>query len=106
MLIAAQIALGLACLLCSLVAGFLFAFAVVVMPGIKSLGDGEFLRAFQDCLRLLLVLSRYRQRPAQRPILPSQLHLIFYVWNQVLDPSSCASMPSRKYTIARSKGAA
>jgi uncharacterized membrane protein len=48
MFIATQIALGLACLLCSLVAGFLFAFAVVVMPGIKRLGDGEFLRAFQE----------------------------------------------------------
>lgn len=34
-------------LLCSLVAGFLFAFAVVVMPGIRSLGDADFLRAFQ-----------------------------------------------------------
>jgi uncharacterized membrane protein len=34
-------------LLCSLVAGFLFAFAVVVMPGIRSLDDGGFLRAFQ-----------------------------------------------------------
>jgi uncharacterized membrane protein len=34
-------------LLCSLVAGFLFAFAVAVMPGIRSLDDGGFLRAFQ-----------------------------------------------------------
>ena len=34
-------------LLCSLVAGFLFAFAVVIMPGIKSLDDGAFVRAFQ-----------------------------------------------------------
>lgn len=34
-------------LLCSLVAGFLFAFAVVVMPGIKRLDDAGFLRAFQ-----------------------------------------------------------
>lgn len=33
--------------LCSLVAGFLFAFAVVVMPGIRRLGDREFIRAFQ-----------------------------------------------------------
>jgi uncharacterized membrane protein len=33
--------------LCSLVAGFLFAFAVVIMPGIKSLDDDAFLRAFQ-----------------------------------------------------------
>lgn len=34
--------------LCSLVAGFLFAFAVVVFPGIKSLNDREFLRSFQE----------------------------------------------------------
>lgn len=32
---------------CSLVAGFLFAFATIVMPGIKSLNDREFIRAFQ-----------------------------------------------------------
>jgi uncharacterized membrane protein len=36
-----------ATLLCSLVAGFLFAFASVVMPGIRTLDDGAFLRAFQ-----------------------------------------------------------
>jgi uncharacterized membrane protein len=29
------------------VAGFLFAFAIVVMPGIRSLNDREFIRAFQ-----------------------------------------------------------
>jgi len=45
---AAQVALGLATLLCSLVAGFLFGFAVVVMPGIRKLGNREFLRAFQE----------------------------------------------------------
>jgi len=48
MTIAAQITLGLAAFFCSLVAGFLFAFAVVVMPGIKNLGDREFLLAFQE----------------------------------------------------------
>ncbi|NEZ58636.1 DUF1772 domain-containing protein [Adonisia turfae] len=42
-----QIILLLATLLCSLVAGFLFAFASVVMPGIKTLNDREFIRAFQ-----------------------------------------------------------
>jgi len=42
-----QIALILATFLCSLVAGFLFAFAIVVMPGTKSLNDREFIRAFQ-----------------------------------------------------------
>lgn len=41
------IALILATLLCALVAGLLFAFAIVTMPGIKSLNDGEFIRAFQ-----------------------------------------------------------
>jgi uncharacterized membrane protein len=39
--------LFLATLLCSLVAGFLFAFATIVMPGIKQLNDREFIRAFQ-----------------------------------------------------------
>ncbi|MGF1461340.1 MAG: DUF1772 domain-containing protein [Leptolyngbyaceae cyanobacterium] len=42
-----QIVLIIATLLCSLVAGFLFAFATVVMPGIKTLNDREFIRAFQ-----------------------------------------------------------
>jgi len=37
----------LAALLCSLVAGFLFAFAVVVMPGLRRLDDAMFIRAFQ-----------------------------------------------------------
>ena len=48
-----QIALILATFLCSLVAGFLFAFAVVVMPGIKHLGDREFIRAFQVMDRVI-----------------------------------------------------
>jgi uncharacterized membrane protein len=39
--------LGLATLLCALVAGFLFAFASVVMPGIQRLDDRDFLRTFQ-----------------------------------------------------------
>ncbi len=42
-----HVALIVATMLCTLVAGFVFAFAVVVMPGIRGLGDGEFLRAFQ-----------------------------------------------------------
>jgi uncharacterized membrane protein len=37
----------LAAFLCSLVAGFLFAFAIVVMPGIGRLDDGGFIRTFQ-----------------------------------------------------------
>ncbi|ELS04525.1 putative integral membrane protein [Xenococcus sp. PCC 7305] len=42
-----QLTLISATFLCSLVAGFLFAFAVVVMPGLKSLNDREFIWAFQ-----------------------------------------------------------
>jgi len=42
-----QTILILATLLCSLVAGFLFAFAAVVMPGIRRLDDSGFIRAFQ-----------------------------------------------------------
>jgi uncharacterized membrane protein len=39
--------------LCSLVAGFVFAFSVVVMPGIKNLNDGDFIRAFQVMDRVI-----------------------------------------------------
>ena len=42
-----QITLISATFLTSLVAGLLFVFAIVVMPGIKSLNDREFIRAFQ-----------------------------------------------------------
>ena len=42
-----QVTLIIATFLCSLVAGFLFAFAIVVMPGIKSLNDKGYIRAFQ-----------------------------------------------------------
>ena len=48
-----QATLILATFLCSLVAGFLFAFAVVVMPGIRSLNDREFIRAFQVMDRII-----------------------------------------------------
>ena len=48
-----QIALFLATFLCSLVAGFLLAFALVVMPGIRSLNDREFIRAFQVIDRVI-----------------------------------------------------
>lgn len=40
-------AVAAALMLCSLTAGFLFAFAVVVMPGITKLDDEAYLRAFQ-----------------------------------------------------------
>lgn len=42
-----QISLILAMLLCSLVAGFVLAFAIVVMPGIRNLNDHDFLQAFK-----------------------------------------------------------
>lgn len=42
-----EISLATSAWLCALVAGFLFAFASVVMPGIQSLNDRECLRAFQ-----------------------------------------------------------
>jgi uncharacterized membrane protein len=48
-----QVTLIVATLLCTLVAGFVFAFAVVVMPGLRTLGDGEFLRAFQVMDRVI-----------------------------------------------------
>jgi uncharacterized membrane protein len=48
-----QVTLIVATFLCALVAGFVFAFAVVVMPGIRTLGDGEFLRAFQVMDRVI-----------------------------------------------------
>lgn len=41
------ILLILSTLLCSLVSGLVFAFTIVVMPGIKKLRDQEFIRAFQ-----------------------------------------------------------
>ena len=42
-----QIAIAVSALLCSLVAGFLLAFAVVTMPGLGTLRDNEFLGAFK-----------------------------------------------------------
>lgn len=48
-----KITLILATLLCSLVAGFLFAFASVVMPGIKNLSDREFIRTWKVIDRII-----------------------------------------------------
>ena len=42
-----QITVLFATLLCSLVAGFVLAFSIVVMPGIRSLNDRDFLQAFK-----------------------------------------------------------
>jgi uncharacterized membrane protein len=45
--------LALATFLCSLVAGLLLSFAIVVMPGIGKLDDGGFIRAFQVIDRVI-----------------------------------------------------
>ena len=42
-----ELVLIVATILCALTAGFVFAFASVVMPGIGKLGDKEFIRSFQ-----------------------------------------------------------
>ena len=42
-----DVALILSILSCSLVAGFIFTYAIVVMPGISKLNDKDFIRAFQ-----------------------------------------------------------
>ena len=39
--------LFLSSLSCTLVTGFIFTYAVIVMPGLSKLGDKEFLKAFQ-----------------------------------------------------------
>ena len=43
-----QITFITATVLCSLVAGFLLAFSLVVMPGIKNLDDRNFLKSFRE----------------------------------------------------------
>lgn len=48
-----EVVLILATLLVSLVAGLVFAFAVVAMPGLGTLEDREFLRAFQVMDRVI-----------------------------------------------------
>ena len=48
-----QISLFLSALLCSLVAGLVLTFAIVVMPGIRTMGDREFLRAFKVMDRVI-----------------------------------------------------
>jgi uncharacterized membrane protein len=42
------IILILAALLCALVAGLLFTFAILVMPGLNNLNDRDFIRSFQE----------------------------------------------------------
>jgi uncharacterized membrane protein len=48
-----EIAIVLSTLLCSLVAGFVFAFATIVMPGISRLNDRDFLQAFKTMDRVI-----------------------------------------------------
>jgi uncharacterized membrane protein len=48
-----QFAVLFSALLCSLVAGLVFTFAIVVMPGIKSLGDLAFLKSFKAMDRVI-----------------------------------------------------
>ena len=48
-----DVALGLSALLCSLVAGLVFTFAIVVMPGIRRMDDLPFLAAFKVMDRVI-----------------------------------------------------
>ena len=48
-----EITLVVTTMLCTLVAGLVFAFSVVVMPGIRTLSDGQFLEAFQVIDRVI-----------------------------------------------------
>ena len=48
-----EIALLVSTLLCALVAGLVFTFAIVVMPGIKNLGDLGFLESFKAMDRVI-----------------------------------------------------
>lgn len=48
-----QFAVLLSALLCSLVAGLVLTFAIVVMPGIRTLGDLDFLKSFKAMDRVI-----------------------------------------------------
>ena len=48
-----EVMLIISAFLCSLVAGFLFAYAIVIMPGIKNLEDKQFIKAFQITDRVI-----------------------------------------------------
>jgi uncharacterized membrane protein len=48
-----QLAVLLSAMLCLLVAGVVLTFAIVVMPGIKTLGDLEFLKSFKAMDRVI-----------------------------------------------------
>ena len=42
-----DISLIFSIILCSLVSGFIFTYAIVVMPGLSNLNDKEFIRSYQ-----------------------------------------------------------
>ena len=48
-----EISIIISTLLCSLVAGFLFSYAIVIMPGIKGLNDRQFILTFQLTDRII-----------------------------------------------------
>lgn len=48
-----EIAVLISALLCSLVAGLVFTFAIIVMPGIKNLGDLSYLQSFKAIDRVI-----------------------------------------------------
>jgi len=48
-----QFAVLLSALLCSLVAGLVLSFGIVVMPGIRTLGDLDFLKSFKAMDRVI-----------------------------------------------------
>lgn len=48
-----QFAVLLSTLLCSLVAGLVLTFAIVVMPGIRTMGDLDFLKSFKAMDRVI-----------------------------------------------------
>ena len=48
-----QLAILLSALLCSLVAGLVLTFAIVVMPGIKTLGNRDYLTSFKSIDRVI-----------------------------------------------------
>lgn len=48
-----QFAVLVSALLCSLVAGLVLTFAIVVMPGIKTLGNRDYLRSFKSIDRVI-----------------------------------------------------
>jgi uncharacterized membrane protein len=48
-----QLAVLLSALLCSLVAGLVLTFAIVVMPGLKTMGNRDYLKSFKSIDRVI-----------------------------------------------------